>query len=45
MVVGEGPLRAPAEALAAELGVRRWVSFLGYRGDLERLLPAAEPLL
>ncbi len=45
IIVGGGPLRAPAEALAVELGVRPWVSFLGYRQDLPRLLPAGDVFL
>jgi len=42
VIVGGGPLRAPAEALALELGVRPLVSFLGYRHDLPRILPAGD---
>ncbi len=45
VIVGGGPLRASAEALAVELGVRPWVSFLGYRHDLDRILPVADVFL
>lgn len=45
VIVGGGPLRAPAEALAVELGVRPWVSFLGYRQDLPRILPVGDVFL
>lgn len=45
LIVGEGPLRAPTEALAHKIGVRPWVSFLGYRTDLPSILPAANVFL
>jgi glycosyltransferase involved in cell wall biosynthesis len=41
-VVGDGPLRAGAEALAAELGVADAVQFLGNRDDVPELLAQAE---
>jgi glycosyltransferase involved in cell wall biosynthesis len=37
-LIGEGPLRSEAEALAAELGLEGRVSFLGARGDARELL-------
>jgi glycosyltransferase involved in cell wall biosynthesis len=46
-MVGDGPFRAEAEALAAELlpatdGAKARVRFLGMRDDVRRLLPAAD---
>jgi len=41
-VVGDGPLRPGAEALAAELGVAGAVRFLGNRDDVPELLAQAE---
>jgi glycosyltransferase involved in cell wall biosynthesis len=41
-VAGDGPLRAESEQLAAELGLREAVSFLGYRDDVPQLLAEAE---
>ena len=41
-VVGDGPLRADAEQLAAQLGVVDAVRFLGYREDVPALLAEAE---
>jgi glycosyltransferase involved in cell wall biosynthesis len=41
-VVGDGPLRAEAEALAADLGVTDAVHFLGNRDDVSELLVRAE---
>jgi glycosyltransferase involved in cell wall biosynthesis len=41
-VVGDGPLRAESERLAAELGLGEAVSFLGYRDDVPQLLAEAE---
>ena len=41
-VVGDGPLRAEAEALAAELGLAGSVRFLGTREDVPQLLAEAE---
>jgi glycosyltransferase involved in cell wall biosynthesis len=44
-VVGDGPLRSEAEALAAELGLAEAVRFLGNRGDVPELLTQAECVL
>jgi glycosyltransferase involved in cell wall biosynthesis len=41
-VVGDGPLRAEAERLAAELGLDGAVRFLGNRDDVPELLAGAE---
>jgi glycosyltransferase involved in cell wall biosynthesis len=41
-VVGDGPLRAEAERLAAELGVAGATRFLGTRDDVPELLAEAE---
>ncbi len=41
-VVGDGPLRAEAEALTAELGVADAVHFFGNRDDVPELLARAE---
>src|SRR5436190_7556052 len=41
-LVGDGPLRAESEQLAAELGLGDAVSFLGYRDDVPQLLAEAE---
>jgi glycosyltransferase involved in cell wall biosynthesis len=41
-VVGDGPLRPGAEALAAELGLEGAVRFLGNREDVPELLAEAE---
>lgn len=41
-VVGDGPLRPRLEALAGELGLEPWVSFLGYRRDLTALAAATD---
>jgi glycosyltransferase involved in cell wall biosynthesis len=41
-VVGDGPLRAEAERLAAELGLAGAVQFLGNRDDVPELLAEAE---
>jgi len=42
MLVGDGPLRAPLEAYAAELGIGGRVTFCGTRRDLGDLLPAMD---
>ncbi|MCC6650604.1 MAG: glycosyltransferase, partial [Candidatus Eisenbacteria bacterium] len=39
-IAGDGPDRAALEAKARELGVAERVTFLGERGDVDRLLPA-----
>jgi glycosyltransferase involved in cell wall biosynthesis len=41
-VVGDGPLRSQAEALARELGLGTAVRFLGHREDVPELLVSAE---
>jgi len=45
LMAGDGPERAPAEALAQELGVAKFVHFLGKRDHVERLIPLAHVLL
>lgn len=45
LMVGDGPERGPAEALARELGVETHVSFLGKQGHVERLIPHTDVLL
>ncbi len=45
LMVGDGPDRGPAEALARQLDVSRHVSFLGKRDHVERLIPLAHVLL
>ena len=39
-MVGDGPERSPAEALARQLGIGDRVTFLGKRDHVEQLLPA-----
>jgi N-acetyl-alpha-D-glucosaminyl L-malate synthase BshA len=45
MMVGDGPLRGPAEDLAHDLGLERHVMFLGKQDHVERLFPTAHVLL
>lgn len=45
IMVGDGPDRGPAEFLARELGVERWVEFVGKQAHVERLIPQADVLL
>ncbi len=45
MMVGDGPLRGPAEDLAHELGVEEHVTFVGKQDHVERLFPKAHVLL
>ncbi|MEX2261940.1 MAG: N-acetyl-alpha-D-glucosaminyl L-malate synthase BshA [Bryobacteraceae bacterium] len=45
LMVGDGPERSPAEHLARELGVERYVSFMGKQNHVERLIPKADVLL
>lgn len=45
LVVGDGPERAPCEALAGRLGMSQHVRFLGRRGDVPRLLAGIDLLL
>ena len=40
VIVGEGELRAELERLAGELGLGPRCRFAGFRGDLDRLMPA-----
>ena len=44
-MAGDGPERSPAEHLARELGVERYVTFLGKQDHIERLIPSAHVLL
>lgn len=44
-MVGDGPLRGPAEDLARDLGVADRVTFLGKQDHVERLFPKAHVLL
>jgi len=45
LMVGDGPDRGPAEALAHELGISAHVRFLGKQDHIERLIPQAHVLL
>jgi len=45
LMVGDGPERGPAEALARELGISAHVEFLGKRDHIEKLIPQADVLL
>ena len=45
LMAGDGPDRSPAEHLARELKVERYVSFLGKQNHVERLIPLAHVLL
>lgn len=45
LMVGDGPERPPAEMLARELGISKFVSFLGKQDHVERLIPTAHILL
>ena len=45
LMAGDGPDRGPAEHLARELKVERFVSFLGKQNHVERLIPLAHVLL
>lgn len=42
LIAGEGPLRAELEIMADQLGVRRYVRFLGLRKDVPALLAASD---
>lgn len=44
-MVGDGPDRGPAEALARDLGLEDYVDFLGKQDHVERLIPKAHVLL
>jgi N-acetyl-alpha-D-glucosaminyl L-malate synthase BshA len=45
LMAGDGPERSPAEHLARELKVDRYISFLGKQNHVERLIPLAHVLL
>lgn len=45
VIVGDGPLRADLEAEATALGLAKNVRFLGWRGDVTRLMTAFDVLL
>jgi N-acetyl-alpha-D-glucosaminyl L-malate synthase BshA len=45
VMVGDGPERGPAEALAQDLGVGENVTFLGKQDHVERILPHGHVLL
>ncbi|MES1261722.1 MAG: N-acetyl-alpha-D-glucosaminyl L-malate synthase BshA [Acidobacteriota bacterium] len=45
LMVGDGPERGPAEHLAGQLGVQKYVDFLGKRNNVERLIRLAHVLL
>jgi glycosyltransferase involved in cell wall biosynthesis len=45
VVVGDGERRATLEALARDLGLARRVHFLGWREDLEAILPELDVLI
>jgi len=42
LILGEGPLRAELEGLAARLGVKEAVSFLGYQRDVAGYMAASD---
>ena len=45
LMAGDGPERGPAEHLARQLKVDRYVTFLGKQNHVERLIPLAHVLL
>ncbi len=45
VMVGDGPLRGPAEDLAHDLGLEEHVTFLGKQDHVERLFPSMHVLL
>lgn len=45
VMVGDGPLRGPAEDLARELGLEEHVSFWGKQDHVERIFPSMHVLL
>lgn len=45
VMIGDGPDRGPAEVLARELNVDKYVDFMGKQGHVERLIPRADVLL
>lgn len=42
LLAGEGPLKEHCQNLAKELGIGDQVEFLGYRNDIDRLLPMCD---
>ncbi|HTG69927.1 MAG TPA: glycosyltransferase family 4 protein [Candidatus Udaeobacter sp.] len=42
LLAGQGPLLEPCRELAAQLGVASRVQFLGYRTDIDKLLPICD---
>jgi N-acetyl-alpha-D-glucosaminyl L-malate synthase BshA len=44
-MVGDGPERSSAEMLAHELGVSKYVDFMGKQDHVERIIPKADVLL
>jgi glycosyltransferase EpsD len=42
LLAGEGPLRESCRELTKQLGVEGMVDFLGYRSDLERIVPMCD---
>lgn len=42
LLAGEGPLLEGCKQLAAELGVAHLIDFLGYRNDIEHMLPMCD---
>lgn len=42
LLAGDGPLLAECQSLAAALGVRSMIDFIGYRDDIDRLLPMCD---
>ncbi len=45
LMVGDGPERVPAEHLAAQLGIRDYIDFVGKQNHVERLIRRAHVLL
>ncbi|MGD1071494.1 MAG: N-acetyl-alpha-D-glucosaminyl L-malate synthase BshA [Bryobacteraceae bacterium] len=45
LMVGDGPERGPAEHLASQLGVNKYVDFVGKQNHVERLIRLARVLL
>lgn len=44
VMAGDGPDRSPAERLASELGIEKYVQFLGKQDHMERLIPLTDAL-
>lgn len=45
LVVGHGPAREMLERMVAELGLSRWVRFIGWRSDVPAILAASDALI